>query len=483
MKRSSSPARSGSLGVASRPGPRRSTMRRVSIVSMLMALVGSDDALADSESASHQFFEAMGLSMNMCGALAEKTALELGFQARRAPANAPKEARYFVNPAVRREQISFRTEANEGQLELADLSIFVSNRLTPEQITGEVEQIRALYGPDACRERSVNVVCQGTRYSGPYQMSLRAQYDEQWIRYTLRSRFQTNRFFEPSPVCINSAAPASALPDSSAVAESPPASDASSDAPDSSPATTSPAGPPSQPSSDDSQAPSPGSRQPPMKDSSISPGQPGQELFESAQAMEERADAQRSSELHAKAAELYKQAVAVGHVRAMFNLSRKYARGEGVEQSRETELELLEQAARAGVPEAQYNLASRYASGTGVPADQEKAVELLEAAAEAGDADAQLELAKRKLAGSGTGQSDQAAIEMLEKAAAGGNAEAQYLLGRILEEGILASRDVQQAEQYFCMAAAVHYEPAVEKCGRSFIPPNDTAKLGRQIRY
>jgi len=481
MKRSNSRARSGRLGAASRPRPEWSTMR-VSMVSILMGLLGSGDALADSESAPHQFFEAMGLSMNMCGALAEKTAQELGFQAGRAPANAPKEARYFVNPAVRREQISFRSEANEGQLELADLNIFVSNRLTPEQITGEVEQIETLYGPNACRERSVNVVCQGTRYVGPYQMSLRAQYDKQWIRYTLRSRFQTNRFFEQSPVCINSAAPASALPDPSAGVESPPASDSSSDARDSSPATTSPPGPPSQPSGD-SQAPSPGSRQPPTKDSSSSPGQPGQELFESAQAMEEQADAQRSSELHANAAELYRQAVALGHAQAMFNLSRKYARGEGVKQSRQTELELLEQAAKAGLPEAQYNLALKYASGSGVPADQETAAELLEAAAEAGDADAQLAMAKRKLAGSGTGQSDQEAIEMLEKAAAGGNAEAQYLLGRILEDEILAPRDVQQAEQYFCMAAAVHYEPAVEKCARSFLAPNDTAKAGRQIRY
>ncbi|HZD52010.1 MAG TPA: hypothetical protein VE175_03100 [Woeseiaceae bacterium] len=435
------------------------------------------------EPVSHQFFEAMGLSMNMCTSLAQQRALELGFQVGVAPANAPKEGKRFVNPAVPREEISFRPEENEGHLELADLRLFVSNTLFRDEIMGEVERIKALYGPDACRESSVNLVCDGTRYVGPYQVSLRAEYDTQWIRYTFRSRFQPDRFFEPSPVCVTStdAAPPTAGP--SARPDNPPNPASSTDTSDSPPATTSPPGLPSQPASGDPEPASPASPQRATTDSPSFRGPPGQKLFESAQTLEEQAYAQDSPELHAAAAKLYQQAAALEHAQAMFNLSRKYARGEGVERSPETELELLERAAKMGLPQAQYNLALKYASGSGVVENQERAAELLEAAADAGDADARLAMAKRKLAGSGSERSDQEAIDLLEEAAEGGSAEAQYLLGRILEEGILAPRDAQRSEQYFCTAAAIGYKPAVAKCERSFLAPNDTAKQGRQIRY
>ena len=488
MSRSNSWARSHRMRLEPDSGMSRSRARRVRGLPTLLGFVvlgGAAAAAPDTvkEPVSHQFFEAMGLSINMCQALAQERALELGFQPGRAPANAPKEAKYFVNPEVRREGISFRPEENEGGLELADLSMFVSNTLSREEVMGEVDRIEALYGPGACRERPVNVVCQGTRHVGPYEISLRAQYDAEWIRYTFRNRFQTSRFFEPSPVCVSSGAPASALPAPSARPESPPGPLSSTETSDSPPATTGPPGQPSQPASSDSQAASPTSQQRPTNDSPSSQGQPGQNLFESAEVLEEQAYAQGSPELHARAAELYEQAAALGHAQAMFNLSRKHARGEGVPQSAEAELDLLERAAQMGLPQAQYNLALKYATGSGVAENQETATELLEAAAEAGDAEAQLAMAKRKLSGSGSEQSDQEAIDLLEEAATGGSAEAQYLLGRILEEGILAPRDTQRSEEYFCTAAATGYKPAVEKCGRSFLAPNDTAKPGRQIRY
>jgi TPR repeat protein len=436
-----------------------------------------------SEPVAHQFFEAFGLSMNLCASLAEERALALGLQPGRGPANSPRGAKYFVNPAVPRAQIYFRQEENEGDLELADLNMFLSNTLSREEVMVEAGRMEALYGPGACRERPVNVVCQGTRDVGPYQISLRAQYDAQWIRYTFRNRFKLSQFFEPSPVCIGSAAPAPDPPDPPTQPGTPPGPNSSTETDDPRPETAGPPGVPSQPPQRESQPGGEGSQPPSTGDPPPSQGLPGQKLFEAAQALEEQASAQGSRELHLRAAELYEQAAALGHAQAMFNLSRKHARGEGVERSPETELELLKRAAQAGLPQAQYNLALNYASGSGVGENQETATELLEAAAEAGDMEAQLALAKRKLAGPENEQGDQEAIDLLEEAAAGGSAEAQYLLGRIFEDGILAPRDARRSEEYFCTAAATGYKPAVEKCGRSFLPPNDTAKLGPQIRY
>lgn len=498
MSRSSSCTRSHRTRFDSDAGmspPRARRIRDLATLTWFVAVMGAaapDSVKAQdsasppdtAEPASHEFFEAMGLSMNMCEPLAKERALELGFQPRRPPANAPKEASYFSHPDVRRAGISFRTQEDEGGLELADMSIFASNTLSREEIAGEVDRIEALYGPGACRERTVNITCRGIRHAGPYEISLRAQYDAEWVRYTFRNRFQMNRFFERSPVCIDSPATASAPAESSTRPETRPGARSGTETSDSQPTTGRP-GLPSEPAGSESRAEtSPTDPQrPTSSDSPPSNAQPGQKLFESAQALEEQAYAEGSPELHARAAELYEQAAALGHPQAMFNLSRKHARGEGVEQSPETELDLLERAAQAGLAHAQYNLALKYASGSGVAESQETATELLEAAAEAGDAEAQLALAKRKLAGRGTAQSDQEAIALLESAAAGGSAEAQYLLGRIFEDGVLAPRDAQRSEEYFCIAAATGYKPAVDKCGRSFLPPNDTAKLGGQIRY
>lgn len=419
-----------------------------------------------------QFFSAMGLSINMCESLARDTILDLGYVSDRGPANAPDEVRYFVDPADRRSTIQIRVEENEGNLEIALVRIRVSSPTPNERVVRDVERISALYGSNACREYSRGVKCKGSREVGPYNIDLGVSFDLKRTTYDLRSRFQKRRIFEPSPQCLMSAGDATSIsPQKQEKWEGEELGQKNQQMEreqkggvrsSSTPATLSE------------------SASPPA---SLTMGQSAQELFKQAQAIEEMAFGQTSSEIHLKAAQLYEQAAKKGHEEAMFNLSRKYANGEGVQRNLERELKLLEQASQAGVAEAQYNLALRLAAGNGVAVNQERATELFEEAAMEGNADAQFAMAMRKLAGVGTAQSDEQALDWLEEAADNGSVQAQFMLGRVFEQGVLVPQDIDSSKKYYCLASAVGFTPAEEKCRSSFLPPNDSAKFGRGVRY
>jgi len=68
---------------------------------------------------------------------------------------------------------------------------------------------------------------------------------------------------------------------------------------------------------------------------------------------------------YAKAAQLYEQAMKLGHWKAQFNLAGLYLQGLGVEQDPEKAIELTEDLMRKGVPAAWDNMGTMYMGGIG----------------------------------------------------------------------------------------------------------------------
>ncbi|HWT21858.1 MAG TPA: tetratricopeptide repeat protein [Variovorax sp.] len=68
---------------------------------------------------------------------------------------------------------------------------------------------------------------------------------------------------------------------------------------------------------------------------------------------------------YAKAAQLYEQAMKLGHWKAQFNLAGLYLQGLGVEQDPEKSIELTEDLMRKGVPAAWDNMGTMYMGGVG----------------------------------------------------------------------------------------------------------------------
>jgi len=68
---------------------------------------------------------------------------------------------------------------------------------------------------------------------------------------------------------------------------------------------------------------------------------------------------------YAKAAQLYEQAMKLGHWKAQFNLAGLYLQGLGIEQDSEKAIELTEDLMRKGVPAAWDNMGTMYMGGIG----------------------------------------------------------------------------------------------------------------------
>jgi len=68
---------------------------------------------------------------------------------------------------------------------------------------------------------------------------------------------------------------------------------------------------------------------------------------------------------YAKAAQLYEQAMKLGHWKAQFNLAGLYLQGLGIEQNPEKAIELTEDLMRKGVPAAWDNMGTMYMGGIG----------------------------------------------------------------------------------------------------------------------
>ncbi|MFQ5661485.1 MAG: tetratricopeptide repeat protein [Gammaproteobacteria bacterium] len=94
-----------------------------------------------------------------------------------------------------------------------------------------------------------------------------------------------------------------------------------------------------------------------------------------------------------QAAELYKQAAALGSLQAQNKLGYLYEQGEGVEQDLTTAFSWYRKAAEAGYLTAQYNLAEKYRLGIGTTKDEQQALAWCRRAALSGHRNAMLRLA------------------------------------------------------------------------------------------
>ena len=117
-----------------------------------------------------------------------------------------------------------------------------------------------------------------------------------------------------------------------------------------------------------------------------------------------------------------------GDVSAQFELSRRYLKGDGLEQNDEEALRWLRLAAEGGLPRAQAGMGWMYGSGRGVKKDESLSFSWYERAAVAGFPVAQWMLGHYYELGIGVARDRQLAKEWYEKAAAQNNEKAKKRL-------------------------------------------------------
>ena len=137
---------------------------------------------------------------------------------------------------------------------------------------------------------------------------------------------------------------------------------------------------------------------------------------------------------YAKAAQLYEQAMKLGHWKAQFNLAGLYLQGLGIEQDPEKAIELTEDLMRKGVPAAWDNMGTMYMGGIGsLKQDATVAYAFWQKAADMGSMASQTYIGKKLL-----GNHDEPpsfwgnraiGLKMLECAFAQGSGQAAFELG------------------------------------------------------
>jgi len=203
---------------------------------------------------------------------------------------------------------------------------------------------------------------------------------------------------------------------------------------------------------------------------------------------------------YVKAAQLYEQAMKLGHWKAQFNLASLYLKGWGVPQDTERAIELTEDLMRKGVPAAWDNMGTMYMGGIGsLKQDASVAYAFWQRAADMGSMASQAYIGAKLL-----GNHDEPpsfwgnrsiGLKMLECAVAQGSGLAAYELGvtmdvegknrvralQVLHEGVklgsersagslsssfrhgrdLVGRipDISRADRYHVLANALHLNP------------------------
>jgi tetratricopeptide (TPR) repeat protein len=128
-----------------------------------------------------------------------------------------------------------------------------------------------------------------------------------------------------------------------------------------------------------------------------------------------------------------------GDVRAQNQLGVMYAEGNGVAKDAAKAMQLFRKAVALGHSDAQYNLGSMYDNGEGVAKDVIKAVEWYQKSAAQGHSDAQFSLALAYAEGKGVPKDAAVAVTWLQKSAAQGHSFAQHYLSLMyaLGEGVV----------------------------------------------
>lgn len=192
------------------------------------------------------------------------------------------------------------------------------------------------------------------------------------------------------------------------------------------------------------------------------PSEQAQALFEEATALDEYSLDPRYID-YKKVASLYRQAMALGHWKAQFNLAGLYLEGKGVPFDPNEALRLTEDLMTKGVPAAWFNMGNYYMSGVGpLQPDATVAYAFWQRAADMGSLHAQAELGKallsrvdeppRHWANYAIGR------EMLECAFAQGSGESAYRLGIRYENEAEAIFDRSEREAVQAKAVNRYHE-------------------------
>jgi uncharacterized protein len=140
---------------------------------------------------------------------------------------------------------------------------------------------------------------------------------------------------------------------------------------------------------------------------------------------------------------------------AIYELARRYMRGEGVLQSPGKAIPLLKQAATAGSADAQNDLAGLYDFGRfGFPQDHRKAFELYRKAAKRGHPLAQYNLGACYFEGTGTSIDYKNSLLWTQKAVEQGYLKATVMIGWHYADGHGVAKNTGKAMKLFHQAAA-----------------------------
>jgi TPR repeat protein len=126
--------------------------------------------------------------------------------------------------------------------------------------------------------------------------------------------------------------------------------------------------------------------------------------------------------------ELLHRWIETGQKQAMYELGRRYLRGNGLPQNLEEGEKWLEKAAYAGLSQAMNDLGNGYLDGEYLPKNSDKGIAWLEQAAEEGDTSAMYSLGKRYLFGMGLPRNIERGLFWINKAAEMGNGSAIQVL-------------------------------------------------------
>jgi TPR repeat protein len=160
----------------------------------------------------------------------------------------------------------------------------------------------------------------------------------------------------------------------------------------------------------------------------------------------------------------FEQAAALGEPRAMLELGKIYAAGDGVGKDAEKAAGWYRKAADLGNASAMVFLGALYAQGAGVPKDLAEAAKWLRKAADAGNAVAMDGLGQMYANGQGLPVDAAQAVIWYRKAIENNNAPAMYHLGLLLENGAgPVAKNATEAMQLFQRAANAGYAPAKAK--------------------
>jgi TPR repeat protein len=165
------------------------------------------------------------------------------------------------------------------------------------------------------------------------------------------------------------------------------------------------------------------------------------------------------------AAGFFRDAAAVGEIRAMKNLGIMHSKGLGVPQSQSEALLWFKQAAEAGSPEAMNSLGVRYQKGRGTKRDYAQAAAWFRRAAEAGNVSAMNNVGLLVMRGHGVSQNHAEARAWFEKAAADGNANAMNGLGILYAQGLGVAVDEPTAVDWYRKGADAGDRNAMNSMG------------------